>query len=260
VRILIFGVGILGSVLLIQLVSRSLGITRVPIGHALTMLLMASTALAVYLTLVQRLEQRPATELAPTRALPELLAGILLGGVLISVVILVLWLPGLARLSWSGQVAGALIGGTAVALGSGVVEELLMRGVVFRIIAQWLGSGVALVISAVLCGGLHAFNPGATAVSCVAIAIEAGILLAAAYLYTRRLWLPIGVHVGWNYFEGSFYGASVSGGTLPSLFASHFSGNVLLSGGKFGPEASIIAVVVCGITGVWMLLRAFRRR
>jgi membrane protease YdiL (CAAX protease family) len=183
-----------------------------------------------------------------------------MAGVLISAVIAVLWLNGNVRLSWNGQVTGALTVGLALAVSSGIIEELLMRGVVFRIVEQWLGSGVALAVSAVLFGGLHAFNPGATVVSCVAIAIEAGILLAAAYMYTRRLWLAIGIHLGWNFFEGSVYGASVSGGKMASLFASDFSGHPLLTGGKFGPEASVVAMVVCSAAGLWLLQRVRKRR
>jgi membrane protease YdiL (CAAX protease family) len=260
VRIVIFFIAILGSTRVIQFAARTIGITGIPIGNILMLLLMASTALAVYLTLVQQLEDRQATELSPTRALHELLAGALLGAALISIVMLALWLLGVARFSWNGQVLSVATAGIAMALSTAMIEELLMRGVVFRIIEQWLGTGVALVVSAVLFGGLHAFNPGATFFNCAAIALEGGVLLAAAYMYTRRLWLPIGLHMGWNFFEGNFYGANLSGISAPSIYHGQFAGNELLTGGRFGPEASVVAMLVCVIAGVWILLRASRLR
>jgi uncharacterized protein len=125
-------------------------------------------------------------------------------------------------------------------------------------VEESLGSVIALLASAALFGFLHAFNPGATLVSTVAIALEAGVILAAAYLYTRRLWMAIGLHTAWNFTEGGIFGASVSGGVGHGLFASHFAGRPIFSGGAFGPEASIVAVVVCLIVGVALLVRSRR--
>ncbi len=134
-----------------------------------------------------------------------------------------------------------------------------MRAIVFRIVEESLGTWTALALSASLFGFLHAFNPGATATSTAAIALEAGILLAAAFLFTRRLWMAIGLHAGWNFTEGGLFGASVSGGAAHGLLRSRFSGAPLLSGGAFGPEASIVAVLVCLTAGILLLARARRR-
>jgi len=71
-------------------------------------------------------------------------------------------------------------------------------------------------------------------------------LLGAAYALTGRLWLPIGLHLGWNFAEGSIFGMAVSGGSQKgSLITGELHGSNLLTGGVFGPEASIVAVVVC---------------
>jgi len=256
----IYVVAILASLFVIQFAARQIGLMNGRAGRIFVTLCMASTALAVYLMLVQRLERRLVSELAPQGAVRELLAGVALGLLLISGVMLALWIGGYVQVAWRGQVGAALLAGGALALGSATWEELLMRGVVFRILTDRLGWRVALAISALLFGGLHAFNPGATMAGCLAIAVEAGILLGAAFMYTRRLWLPIGLHLGWNFAEGSLYGAAVSGGTLPSLFVSRFTGPVLLTGGRFGPEASLAAVLVCGTAGVVLLRRALGRR
>jgi hypothetical protein len=106
---------------------------------------------------------------------------------------------------------------------------------------------------------LHAGNHGATTASTLAIALEAGILLAAAYVLTRSLWLPIGLHFGWNFTEGGIFGAAVSGGKSHGLIATSFSGPDWLTGGAFGPEASVPAVVLCVITAMILLVLAIRR-
>src|SRR5581483_7760086 len=95
--------------------------------------------------------------------------------------------------------------------------------------------------------------------SSAAIALEAGILLAAAYLLTRSLWLPIGLHFGWNFTEGGIFGAAVSGNGAKGLINTSLSGPQLLSGGAFGPEASVAAVGVCLVAAVVMLVLAARR-
>jgi hypothetical protein len=106
-----------------------------------------------------------------------------------------------------------------------------------------------------LFGLLHAANPGATPVSTVAIALEAGALLGVAYSASGSLWLPIGLHSGWNFTEGGVFGTAVSGGQSHGLIESVLSGPTLVTGGTFGPEASVIAVAVClaatAVAGVW---------
>jgi hypothetical protein len=118
--------------------------------------------------------------------------------------------------------------------------------VLFRILEQAFGTTVALLASAAIFGLLHAANPGATPFSTAAVAIEAGLLLALAYAATGKLWLAIGIHAGWNFAEGSVFGAQVSGGAPPpSVIRVTLHGADIVSGGAFGPEASIVAIAVC---------------
>ena len=147
----------------------------------------------------------------------------------------------------------------AVAASAAVGEEIIFRGVVFRITEEGFGTLVALVLSATLFGLLHGFNPGASPVSMAAIALEAGILLALAYTATRSLWLPIGLHFGWNFTEGGVFGAPVSGNSAHGLISSTLSGDPLWTGGAFGPEASLAAVLVCLIASLAFLAITVRR-
>jgi membrane protease YdiL (CAAX protease family) len=201
--------------------------------------------LALYALAVRWVERRPATELDLRKGAPLFLVGVALGTSLIGGVYLVLW--SLGRVSFSaGTGLSGLDGGLAVALAAAVLEELLLRAVLFRLLEESAGTTIAVVISAAVFGLLHALNPGATALSTAAIAIEAGVLLALAYALTHNLWLAIGIHMSWNFAEGSLFGAAVSGGTQShSLARTVISGPDWLGGGAFGPEASVVSVAVC---------------
>jgi membrane protease YdiL (CAAX protease family) len=144
--------------------------------------------------------------------------------------------------------------------GGALVEELLLRAILFRIAEQAFGTTAAVVISAVIFGLLHGLNHGATAMSDVAIALEAGILLALAYALTHNLWFAVGIHLGWNFAEGNIYGAAVSG-TAPAhtLMRVSLSGTQALTGGTFGPEASVVSIVVCLLASGLLLLLVVRK-
>ena len=125
----------------------------------------------------------------------------------------------------------------AVAVG----EEVLFRGIVFRMIDDRWGTAVGLIASALIFGFVHITNSNATVWSSLAIAVEAGLLLGAAYKWSGTLWLPIGIHWSWNYFQGPIFGFAVSGNGTQSLITPVIQGSDWLTGGSFGAEASIPA-------------------
>ena len=100
-------------------------------------------------------------------------------------------------------------------------------------------------------GFAHYFNPDATARACLWIALEAGVLLGGAYMLTRSLWLPTGLHAAWNFTQGAVFGVPVSGSPATGLVRATLSGPELLSGGGFGLEASVIALVIATAAGIW---------
>jgi hypothetical protein len=119
-----------------------------------------------------------------------------------------------------------------------------------------IGTWGAVLVTGAFFGAAHAANPGATLFSSVAIALEAGVLLAAAYAATGRLWMPAAMHFGWNFTEGTLFGMSVSGGPeIPALSHRSLNGSTILTGGAFGPEASVVAVLLCLLTGILLLWR-----
>ena len=139
----------------------------------------------------------------------------------------------------------------------GISEEIACRGIIFRLISDKWNVATGLVVSALLFGFLHVFNEGATVWASLAIALNSGWLMGIAYAYHQTIWVPIGMHWAWNYLEGGVFGCSVSGTPLDylPLITPRISGTDLLSGGAFGPEASIICVAIgIGISIVYTVL------
>jgi membrane protease YdiL (CAAX protease family) len=221
-------------------------------------LLLAAVALVGYSAFVRVMEKRAVTELSGERALREFGAGLALGALLFSVTIGILAAVGAYQVTGSNGWPSMLAFLPACIL-AGVLEEILIRGILFRILEQWLGSWIALAISAVIFGGLHFFNKGATPLDAAAISIEAGILLAAAYMLTRRLWLCIGTHIAWNFTQGGIFSIAVSGGGSKGLLQSKMVGPDFLTGGAFGAEASVVALVVCVVAGIVLLILARKK-
>lgn len=231
-------------------------------GHAVSGLLVgvvvATAGVLLYRFLVGRLEQRPVDEAALGEARSGVLRGAGLGLLLFGVTIGVIAMFGGYRIAGWGSVSG-LIATLGIMCGVAVTEELLFRGVLFRLLEKGTGTAVALTVSGLLFGALHLVNPGATLWGALAIAAEAGVLLGAAYTVSRRLWLPIGLHLGWNFAESGLFGATDSGSSFHGgLVQGVAHGPAVLSGGGFGPEASIFAVLIGAIASAVLLRRAAR--
>jgi hypothetical protein len=120
-------------------------------------------------------------------------------------------------------------------------EELLSRGYHLQTIASGLNLFWAVILSSAFFGLLHLDNPNATWVSTAGI-FFAGLFQAYGYIRTKQLWLPIGLHIGWNFFEGVVFGFPVSGLDIYALTRIQVTGPVLWTGGAFGPEAGLIVL------------------
>jgi membrane protease YdiL (CAAX protease family) len=212
-----------------------------------------------YAWVVRRTEDRVPAELARPGAGAALTRGALIGVAMCAAVIGNLALLGDYRVYGGGSPSGAagLVGFMAAAA---VTEELLFRGLLFRFAERRFGTWLALAASGLVFGLSHLANPHATVWGAIAIAVEAGFMLAAAYVATRTLWVPIGLHFGWNFALGGIFGAEVSGnGTSRGLLDAVTSGPALVSGGEFGPEASLYAVAA-GLVLTTVFLVLARRR
>jgi len=213
--------------------------------------------LLIYLFFVRAMEHRRVREIS-LRKTPSIIPGVIIGLGLFTATIAILSAMGVAHIGnyTPGQ---PLLMAINMAVLSAVGEEIVFRGVVFRIFEEMFGTLVALLVSAGFFGLIHMGNHGATVVSGVAIALEAGVLLAVSYMLVRNLWLPIGLHFGWNFCEGGIFGSAVSGNAFKGLWHTTFTGPDILTGGKFGPEASVVAVAVCAAAALAMLVVAARK-
>ena len=135
-------------------------------------------------------------------------------------------------------------------------EELLSRGYHLQTIASGINLFWGVIISSAVFGILHLGNPNATWVSAAGI-FFAGIYLAYGYIRTRQLWLPIGLHIGWNFFEGVVFGFPVSGLDIYALLRIKVSGPELWTGGAFGPEAGLIVLpsILLGVILIYWFTR-----
>lgn len=217
-------------------------------------------AIALYAAYGKFIERRDVTELSTPGLGREWVIGALIGAGLYTACAVILMALGIYKVEGLNPLA-FLIPNLALAIKSGVFEELLFRGVLFRSVEAIFGSWVGILVSSLVFGLLHLLNPDATLGGAIYICIEAGLLLAAAYLVTRRLWICMGFHMAWNYFQSAVFSGVVSGAVSdPGLLKAKIEGPELLTGGSFGMEHSVVALVLCTTTGVILLMIAIRRR
>lgn len=206
--------------------------------------------LAAYYFLFRRYEKRAVTELSKKYFLTESLLGFLISGVCISLVIFALYVLRYYEVLSADSVSVLLLA-LLLYVSLAALEEIIFRGIIYRIVEGSLGTNWALFLSALLFGLAHIANQHANAISIVSAA-SGGILLGLMFSYTKRLWLPIAFHAGWNWAQASF-GTVVSGNDeLPAFLRIKLNGPALITGGAFGPENSIITVgLVLILSGVF---------
>ncbi len=230
-----------------------------PIKAVLHIIALAIAGIAVYVGYAHFIEQRTVSELAVPGMGRELGIGLLFGAGLYAACEVILMALGIYRIAGLNPLS-YMVPAIAMALSSSVYEELLFRGVLHGSVEQWFGSWVAIVVSSLLFGLSHLLNPQGTLEGALFIAVEAGILLAAAYMLTRRLWLSIGFHMAWNYTQSAIFSGIVSGNEeQQGLIRSTTKGPDWLTGGNFGVESSILALLLCTTTGIVMLVIAVKR-
>jgi membrane protease YdiL (CAAX protease family) len=221
--------------------------------------ILAILVLVVYTTLYKFYEKRKITELSAKGLAKNLISGTLLGAVLLSSTIYVIYLNhGFFIISANRFIY--ILPGLGAAFAAAVSEEILFRGIIFRITEEKLGSYLALAISALIFGAAHFANPNSTLVAALGIAVQAGLLLGAAYIYSKNLWLPIALHFAWNFTQAGIFGATTSGNIIgKSLLTTRIEGPVLISGGPFGPEGSIQATLFCLIAAIILMILNYRQ-
>lgn len=201
--------------------------------------------LAFYIGWTRFFEDRTISELNLKRMLPDVGLGFGIGFIFFVAIVAVMMILGIYKIDSFGFELLPTLRFFAMMLVVAVGEEIVFRGFIHRMILGRWGLLVALIVSSLVFGFIHYPNPGATVWSSVAIALEAGIMLGLAYCVRNNLWLPIGIHWAWNFSQGQIWGIAVSGMEVNgSLVRPVIEGPEILTGGSFGAEASVIAVVI----------------
>ena len=223
-------------------------------------LITAVVLLLLYNLLIRYVEANDACKIAPRKDISSIGNGLFIGFSYFIIVTVTMSLCGYYHIKsiqfdWEKQ----LFSFTLFFLVA-VSEEIFFRGILFRMINRRWNIWAALVISALIFGGLHIFNDNATLWSSIAIAIEAGSLLGAAYAYSKNIWLPIGIHWIWNYTQGNILGFPVSGeDNVTSIITPEISGPQWLTGGSFGAEASVISAVIGLLISLWFIRKTIQQ-
>ncbi len=224
-----------------------------------TGIITSAIVIYAYRRLYSKYEKRVISELSLKNLLSNICAGVLLGFIYQSLVILCIYLNNSYTIVAINGIGG-LLPYFIISVNAAITEEIIFRGIIFRLTEEKTGSYIALLISAAIFGGVHLMNENSTPLAAAAIAIEAGLLLGAAYIYTRNLWFPIAIHFAWNFAQSGIYGASTSGFAMKNgLITANIHGRTLLTGGLFGPEASAQAMIIGLLLSVLLLIISIRK-
>lgn len=209
--------------------------------------------ISAYKLFYRFIEKREVTEISSKGILKNLMIGTLIGVALQCLTVLVIYLTNGFKIVSVNPISFIIIPLT-VAFTVAIFEEILIRGIIFRIMEEKLGSTIALITSALIFGALHLFNPNSTLMSGTCVAIEGGLLMGTAYIYARNLWLPIAIHFAWNFMQSGIFGAITSGNEKAnSLLTTQMTGPELITGGSFGPEGTIQAIIFCSIAALILM-------
>ena len=221
----------------------------------LALAMLAPLTLLAYLLHVRLVERRSCTELTLARLPTDLVRGVAIALFVMGSSVVVMSLAGSFHiLAWQGFGRGVAMTACS-ALFVGVIEEILMRGLLFRFLEIAAGRWVSLIATSVLFGLLHLGNPNASVMGIVGTGAM-GVLLGAGYLATRRLWLPMALHAGWNFALAGLAGSHNSGTAQDGLIVTAIDGSRWLTGGAFGFEASLETIALALLCAGGLLLRA----
>jgi len=203
------------------------------------------------------------------RFLPDILAGILITFFMMGLIYLIEWSLGWLTFDgfeWDTDAATKVILNTLLYFGVFILvgwnEELLFRGYRLQNLIEGLNPIWGVIISSFWFGIVHLANPNSEAKLSVAFGIFlAGVFLAYGYLATKQLWLPISLHLGWNFFEGVGFGFPVSGLDIYRLVRTTVDGPRLWTGGPFGPEAGLVLLpgLILGFALIYVYARFIRK-
>jgi hypothetical protein len=195
-----------------------------------------------------------------TRAARDTAAGVGIGILMMAGIFIVEVALGYASPVWQdfppGLLTLSILRLAAIFAFAAALEELLFRGYAFQTLMQGITFAPAMLLVSLLFALAHAQNPNATVFGLFNVAL-AGIWLSFAYVKTRGLWLPTGLHFGWNFAQTAIFGFPTSGSDFSGLrpLVTAQSGPEWVTGGAFGPEGGVLATLSL-IAGTWYILKS----
>jgi membrane protease YdiL (CAAX protease family) len=258
-------VGILvvgGAVALVEWIGRAiLDRTSLPVEtkEFIIAIPVCTIALVCYVLLFRAYEKRSITELSFERFGKDALSGFVTGFLLQSLPVAIIYLYGGYKIEQINSISSLLPAFNA-AIVAGFVAETIIIGIIFRLTEERTGTTIALIILTLLFAFMHINVKGATIISVLSTAIQAGLLLSAAYVFTRSLWFVIFFHFAWDLTEPGIYGGINPGNSIESsLLTSKISGTDLLTGGILGPQNSIQSLLFCLVASFIFILLAKKK-
>jgi uncharacterized protein len=220
---------------------------------------LAILVLVIYTILFRFYERRKISELSANNLLFNATTGILIGLVLQALIIYVMYLNKDFRIISVNRFSDVLPY-LFFWMAAATTAEILFLGIIFRITEEKLGSWLALILFAIIFGALHFFTPNGNLVASFAIAMHAGFLLGAAYIYSRNLWFPIAIHFAWDFAQTRIFGATVNGSIMDkSLLTTRIEGSRIITGGYFGPHGSLQGGLFCLIVGALFMMLSLKQ-
>lgn len=249
---------ILGTIVLVMLGRFSINLDF-NMG-SLELILLFSLPLLLCFTWVKFIEKRKISSLGLNKKkfLIKFLKGFLIGLVMFSLVTFLMYITGVISLEQGMNIGLKFIPSILIILPAWILqsstEEILSRGWLMNVVGAKHNPIVGFIVSSVIFGFLHIFNPGVNFISIVNVVLV-GFMFGLYVIYTQDLWGACGIHAAWNFSQGNIYGFNVSGMTANSNSLIKFSsnGSSLLTGGQFGPEASIYSTIIIS-TGIIILI------
>ncbi|MCB0834126.1 MAG: CPBP family intramembrane metalloprotease [Bacteroidetes bacterium] len=232
---------------------------------ASTLLMALAGAAACYLAL-RFIDKRPFSSMGLSphpRALRELFWGLLMGFLMLTGATLTMWMLDMVTLESLSEVPEYYLVGFAANLTLYIIvgfnEEIWFRGYFYQTLSEGTSYLIAMILISLLFGVAHMGNPNAGdhPFGIVNIVL-AGLLLSYAYVQTRSLWFPIGIHISWNFTQGYIWGLPVSGTSVfKPLVKATSHGPDWITGGTFGPEGGILCTIACMIAlfVMWKFIR-----
>jgi len=213
----------------------------------------------LYKIYARAVEKRQPLETAFRKRLPDLGTGFVLSFLIVGLVVLVFSLTGDFAVTGVMENKRFVFDLLAKFFMGALIEELIFRLILFKLTEELLGTWMALLIQALLFGFAHALNKNATIFASIAVTIVGGLVYIAAYVFSRSLWLPLGLHWGWNFAQSGIFSMPNSGTPYDGLLATKVAGPQWLTGGAFGIEASCLTILLWLIVGAGLMILAKRR-